>query len=192
MKMKNKKLLHFVQEMSTLLQTSPAEDHILSEGKMLLKALVAHDDWLPAEFTVPHPLHYQQYLLYADPLEKFSIVSFVWGPGQKTPVHDHLTWGLIGILRGQERDTQYFKQTDGSLKPGPVVDLLPGQVVHVSPSTHDVHEVANYYADRVSIGIHVYGGNIGRINRHVFNPATGEPKSFVSGYCNDTVPNLWN
>ena len=37
----------------------------------------------------PHPQYYQQHLLHCDPLERFSVVSFVWGPGQKTPVHDH-------------------------------------------------------------------------------------------------------
>jgi predicted metal-dependent enzyme (double-stranded beta helix superfamily) len=190
--MKNKKLLGFVQEMTRLTGPRPAEPIILEQGKILLAALVQEDDWLPDEFAKPHPLHYQQYLLYADPLDLFSIVSFVWGPGQKTPVHDHMTWGLIGILRGQERDTHYFKQPDGSFKPGATTDLLSGQVVHVSPSTHDVHEVANFYTDQVSIGIHVYGGNIGRIHRHVFDPSTGASKDFVSGYCNAVVPNLWN
>jgi predicted metal-dependent enzyme (double-stranded beta helix superfamily) len=129
--------------------------------------------------------------LYADPLELFSMVSFVWGPGQKTPVHNHMTWGLIGMLRGKEVDTHYHEQQDGSYRRGDGVILLPGQVGSVSPATHDVHEVANFYQDRTSISIHVYGGNIGRINRHVFDPATGQAKSFVSGYCNSVVPNLW-
>ena len=41
-----------------------------------------------------------QYLLYCDPEERFSVVSFVWGPGQSTPTHDPSVWGLIGVLRG--------------------------------------------------------------------------------------------
>ena len=120
------------------------------------------------------------------------MVSFVWGPGQKTPVHNHMTWGLIGMLRGQEIDTHYFKEADGPYRRGDSVILLPGQIGSVSPATHDVHEVANYYQDRTSISIHVYGGNIGRIQRHVFDPVSGQEKPFVSGYSNDVVPNLWN
>ena len=65
------------------------EAAIFERGGKLLEALVAHDDWLPDECTQPHPQYYQQYLLYCDPFERFSVVSFVWGPGQKTPVHDH-------------------------------------------------------------------------------------------------------
>lgn len=189
--MSQSSLLTFVQEMSRVLQNRPAEPEILTRGSALLAKLVANDNWLPEVFTRPHPQHYQQYLLYADPLDMFSMVSFVWGPGQKTPVHDHMTWGLIGMLRGKEVDTHYHRQSDGSLRRADSVVLLPGQVGCVSPSTHDVHEVANFYPDRTSISIHVYGGNIGRINRHVFDPATGASKSFVSGYCNSVVPNLW-
>ena len=61
----------------------------------------------------------------------------------------------------------------------------------VSPTIGDVHRVRNAYGDRVSISIHVYGGNIGRIRRHVFDEATGAVKEFVSGYSNTLTPNLW-
>ena len=70
--------------------------------------------------------------------------------------------------------------------------LLPGQVTAVSPSIGDVHEVANDLSDQVSISIHVYGRNIGRVQRHVFDPTTGAAKSFVSGYASRVVPNLWS
>jgi predicted metal-dependent enzyme (double-stranded beta helix superfamily) len=190
--LKNQKLLTFVQGLSRLLEREKNEPVLLTQGATLLQALIAQDDWLSEQFTVPHPEFYRQYLLYADPLERFSVVSFVWGPGQKTPVHDHMTWGLIGMLRGQEIDTHYFKQADGSYLRGESRLLGPGGVCSVSPATHDVHEVANFYKDRVSISIHVYGGNIGRISRHVFDPESGAAKTFISGYNNEVVPNLWN
>jgi predicted metal-dependent enzyme (double-stranded beta helix superfamily) len=69
--------------------------------------------------------------------------------------------------------------------------LEPGQVECVSPAIGDVHRVANAYDDRVSVSIHLYGGNIGRIRRHVFDPETGAAKDFISGYSNAAVPNLW-
>jgi predicted metal-dependent enzyme (double-stranded beta helix superfamily) len=190
--MKNERLLTFVKGMSCLLEEHFQEPRILEQGGALLADLVKHDDWLPEIFARPHPQYYQQYLLYADPMERFSIVSFVWGPGQKTPVHNHMSWGLIGMLRGQEIDTHYFKQADGSYLRGESHVLKPGDVGSVSPATHDVHEVANFHADQTSISIHVYGGNIGRISRHVFDPVTGAEKTFISGYNSDVVPNLWN
>ncbi len=190
--MSTQKLLDFVQGITRLVATDPGEETILGEGRKLLATLVAADDWLPEQFTRPHPQFYQQYLLYADPLDRLSIVSFVWGPGQKTPVHDHLTWGLVGVLRGRERETAYAKQGDGSYLPVSTGYLLPGQTAAVSPTIGDVHEVANDLADQVSISIHVYGRNIGRVQRHVFDPASGAEKSFVSGYASAVVPNLWS
>ena len=67
-----------------------------------------------------------------------------------------------------------------------------GQVVAVSPTVGDIHQVANAYDDRVSISIHVYGGNIGAVKRAVYDPVTGAEKPFVSGYSNLFVPNLWD
>jgi len=190
--MKNQKLLTFVHDLGLLVQRELGEPELLKQGAGLLATLIEHDDWLPEQFTVSHPEFYRQYLLYADPQERFSVVSFVWGAGQKTPVHDHMTWGLIGMLRGQEIDTHYFKQADGSYLRGESYILKPGNVCSVSPATHDVHEVANFYPDQTSISIHVYGGNIGRISRHVFDATTGAEKTFISGYNNDVVPNLWS
>ena len=66
------------------------------------------------------------------------------------------------------------------------------EVSVVSPTVGDVHKVSNALSDRASISIHVYGANIGAVSRHVFDPMTGAPKEFISGYSNETVPNLWD
>ena len=190
--MSDGKLLTFVKELSLLLEQKPSEAVIFTKGKKLLENLIAIDDWLPEEFTKPHPQYYQQYLLYADPLDRFSVVSFVWGPGQKTPVHNHTVWGMVGQLRGQEKGTPYYRQANGEFIPGESCVSPPGHVDTVSPATHDIHVVENNMSDQTSISIHVYGGNIGRIHRSVFDPITGAEKSFVSGYANSVVPNLWN
>lgn len=36
--------------------------------------------------------------------------------------------------------------------------------------------------DRVSISIHVYGADIGKVKRHVYKPDTAEVVDFISGY----------
>ena len=189
--MSDGKLLTFVKELSLLLEDKPSEAMIFTKGKQLLENLIAVDDWLPEAFAQPHPQYYQQYLLYADPLDRFSIVSFVWGPGQKTPVHNHTVWGMVGQLRGEEKGTPYYRQSAGGFKAGESTISPPGHVDTVSPSTHDIHVVENHLVDQTSISIHVYGGNIGKIQRSVFDPVTGAEKMFISGYANTVVPNLW-
>ena len=182
----------FISDFTRLIERSGNDEPaIFGHGGKLLAALVGTDDWLPDTCAEPHPEHYQQYLLHCDPLERFSVVSFVWGPGQKTPVHDHTVWGMIGMLRGAEMCHEYA-MVDGALKAGPSHKILPGQIDRVSPRVGDVHKVENALADRPSISIHIYGANIGAVSRHVFDAATGAPKPFVSGYSAPSLPNFWD
>ena len=179
----------------TRLAEQHADDEVvmLERGSKLLAALVSFDDWLPDACAEPNPQYYQQYLLYCDPLERFSVVSFVWGPGQKTPVHDHTVWGMVGMMRGSELCQSFAAAGDARpMQAGARRALLPGSVENLSPRIGDVHQVANGFDDRVSISIHVYGANIGAVARHVFDPATGAEKPFVSGYSIPMMPNFWD
>jgi predicted metal-dependent enzyme (double-stranded beta helix superfamily) len=171
----------FIDRLDRLLATSPPEAAVLDQAGRWLGELVAHDNWLPEPWTRPGE-RYRQYPLHVDPAGRFSIVSFVWGPGQATPIHDHTVWGLIGMLRGAE-DGQGFRFTGPhALVPsGPSVRLVPGQVDAVSPAIGDVHQVRNAFDDRVSISIHVYGADIGRVERATYGE-DGTRKPFVSGY----------
>jgi len=185
------RLAAFVRGVEELIAGRPDEARILRVGGDLLGALIAVDDWLPDAYARPDPSRYRQYLLHRDPLGRFSVVSFVWGPGQETPVHDHTVWGLVGVLRGAEL-SQAYAVSPGLLRAqGPVRRLTPGEVEAVSPSVGDIHRVSNAFDDKVSISIHLYGANIGAVERATFD-AAGRPKRFISGYANSLLPNLWD
>lgn len=160
-------------------QGLPEADTVASV-KAALAPLLANDAWLPASHQVSEPGQYRQYPLHVDPQGRFSVVSFVWGEGASTPVHDHTVWGVIGMLRGAERcdecafDRGEFRHMHGHV-------LHPGDIDVVSPTVGDIHRVSNALADGPSISIHVYGGDIGRIERHVYDES-GNTRPFVSGY----------
>jgi predicted metal-dependent enzyme (double-stranded beta helix superfamily)/rhodanese-related sulfurtransferase len=177
------RLHQFVTQLDDVIKHAKDEAAILERGKVLLGELVAHDDWLPDDYAQHNPERYQQYLLYADPEDRFSVVSFVWGPGQSTPIHDHTVWGLIGMLRGGELCQPFAKNAGGRWFPSAETRLDPGHVEAVSLTMGDVHRVWNALADQPSISIHVYGANIGKVSRHVFHE-DGTVKDFVSGYSN--------
>ena len=189
------RLRGFVQEMTQLVQRHGGDEpRMLDEGERCLRALISHDDWLPDEFAQPSTQGYRQYLLYCDPLERFSVVSFVWLPGQRTPIHDHTVWGLVGVMRGEEQCEEYAEpaRAAGSPQPSATHRVRPGDVDRVSPRIGDVHVVSNAGHDGPAISIHVYGANIGAVRRHTFDPETGAAREFISGYHNATVPNLWD
>jgi len=184
------RLRAFVQDFTRLADSGADEARIFKEGKALLAGLVAADDWLPAQFAEPHPERYRQYLLHCDPRERFSVLSFVWGPGQATPLHDHTVWGMVGVMRGAER-CEEFSAGEGGLACSHVHRLAAGEVDLVSPAIGDIHRVSNALVDGVSVSIHVYGANIGKVARHVYDPVSGAASPFVSGYANAVLPNLW-
>ncbi|NMN05361.1 MULTISPECIES: cysteine dioxygenase [unclassified Novosphingobium] len=186
------RLRGFVTNLAELVSATRDETEILQTGSKLLARLIAQDDWLPPAFAIPHPERYQQYLLHCDSRERFSVVSFVWAPGQGTPIHDHRVWGLVGVLRGAETSERFARQSDGSLKAdGPAQLLRAGEVEAVSPRVGDIHRVRNARADGPSVSIHVYGANIGAVERATY-ALDGTAKRFVSGYASSMVPNLWD
>ena len=174
------RLRRYIQAMTRLVEEHGAnESRMLSEGEKLLKDLIDHDDWLPDEFAQPSPDSYRQYLLHCDPLERFSVVSFVWG--------------LVGVMRGAEVCEEFTgTATAQSFRASGSHRIEPGEIDRLSPTIGDIHVVSNAFADRASVSIHVYGANIGTVKRHVFDAASGAPREFVSGYHNSVTPNLWD
>jgi predicted metal-dependent enzyme (double-stranded beta helix superfamily) len=186
------RLRDFVVAFSTVVERAPGEPEILREGSRLLQELIAADDWLPARYAEPAADGYRQYLLHCDSRERFSVVSFVWGPGQKSPIHDHTVWGIVGILRGAELEQSYSLAADGRLaEQGAPERLERGEVTAVSPDIGDFHRVSNALHDLPSVSIHVYGANIGAVRRSVYEP-DGSSRTFVSGYSNADIPNFWD
>lgn len=184
-------LRDFVVAMTLLVERSRDERTLLAEGRGHLARLIARDDWLPDEFAAPRSDRYAQYLLHCDPLERFSVVSFVWGPGQKTPVHDHTVWGLVGVLRGAERCDEYAPGEPAPVGTGRSHVMRRGDIEAVSPTVGDWHRVASALDDGLSVSIHVYGANIGAVRRHRVDEA-GRIVEFVSGYDAPRLPNLWD
>lgn len=167
------------------IQQEQTEIDIIESVLPVFKPLLQQVDWLPTAYRQTHPEFYQQYLLYLDPAERFSIVSFVWGPGQKTPIHDHQVWGIIGVLQGAEISTDYQKTAAGPLLRGQSHRLDVGDMDWFRPETGDIHQVENAYTDQVSISIHIYAADIGKVERFSFKE-NGVSKRFVSGYSNQT------
>jgi 3-mercaptopropionate dioxygenase len=135
-----------------------------------LGALLAHNGWLAPEHRVGHPDHYTQHLLHVSPSRRLSIVALVWLPGQRTPIHDHVSWCIVGVYEGRERETRYRAvEVDGvdHLEPVGNVDAAPGHVEVIVPSVEDIHAVTAV-GDEPTISIHVYGADIERLGSSIY------------------------
>ncbi len=144
-----------------------------------LRALIADDAWLPERLCIQDPPNYRQHLLYRDAAARFTIVGFVWGPGQETQVHDHGVWGLVGVVRGEET-SQAYRFVDGACAAvGAPETLHAGEVMVLAPPD-DWHRVRNT-GTTTAVSIHVYGGDIGVLERRSVGE-DGSIGTFVSGY----------
>ena len=86
-----------------------------------------------------------------------------------------------------EEETGFLRRDDGSNPDVADIEEVfvrmfgPGDVAHVYPPDRDVHRIYNR-TETPTVSIHIYGGDIGTQQRHVFELPSGRIKPFVSGY----------
>ena len=104
------------------------------------------------------------------------ITLVTWNAGCVGKIHDHLTWGVIGVISGKERCLSYkcVDRKENKFKEC-ILDkedvLSPGDVFGMGSSI--IHKMVNI-ADRneVSVSIHVYGKDLRYVDRSVFDIKT--------------------
>ena len=112
------------------------------------------------------PARYQTHLLHAEPGGAFSIAAMVWRPGQVTPVHDHVSWCVTGVLQGTEYEEIFAAGPGG----GFLTEVArrqnpPGTVAGFAPPG-DIHRVRNSGAG-VAVSMHIYGADLSRIGSSI-------------------------
>jgi predicted metal-dependent enzyme (double-stranded beta helix superfamily) len=102
---------------------------------------------------------YRTHLLHVPDNGAYSLVAAVWRPGQRTAVHDHIAWCVVGVHRGQEHEVRY-RLLDGHLvEDGHTVGPC-GEVTVLTPPG-DIHAVVND-GTSVAASLHVYGADLRR------------------------------
>jgi 3-mercaptopropionate dioxygenase len=174
-------LAAFVRTVEGLIAQGLDEQALTTAIQAELTATIAAGFELPADKVQPDPERYVMYPLHVAADGSFSIASAVWNVGQGTPVHGHETWGVVGIYSGVEVETQYAKpaQPDVPLVQEGVHEWGAGEVTVCCTTDDDVHQV-RCGGDVPVVGIHVYGADIGTLQRRSYDPATGAVHWFVS------------
>jgi predicted metal-dependent enzyme (double-stranded beta helix superfamily) len=119
------------------------------------------------------PSGYQTHLVHAEPDGSFSVVVMVWRPGQRTQVHDHLTWCVTAVLQGTEYE-EVFRLVRGDAAARAGGDYLEPAARNANPvgtvsgfaPPGDIHQVTNVGAG-VAVSLHVYGTDITRVGSSV-------------------------
>jgi predicted metal-dependent enzyme (double-stranded beta helix superfamily) len=163
-----------VDDIRTLLKTNLSEYGLIEGIGRKLKRAIKNPNLLTAEQRHPDPEHYARHYLHRDPEDQFAVLALVWAPGQGTPVHDHGTWGVIGIYENELEAINYKRLDDGSdegyadLRETGSMFLGKGSLCWVLPPNEEIHVNRNHTED-VTITLHVYGKAIRGFN--VYNVA---------------------
>ncbi len=112
------------------------------------------------------PDGYQCHVLHVEPDGSFSVTALVWRPGQVTPIHDHVTWCVFGVVQGVEYEELYALSADGRyLTEVGRSHNNQGDVSGFAPPG-DIHRVRNIGTD-IAVSVHVYGADITRLGSSV-------------------------
>lgn len=117
------------------------------------------------------PERYRQHVLHAESDGSFSLVALVWLPGQRTSIHDHVSWCVTGVHQGEEHERRYrllpAETTGEAARLVATEDVVnpEGSVCGFAPPG-DIHRVWNG-GDATAISIHLYGADISRLGSSV-------------------------
>lgn len=127
-----------------------------------LSAFVSEDMTLPGSIRDGPQKPYGRRLLHHDIHAGHALIAMLWPPGAVTPVHDHGTWGLVGVLEGELEVTDFTRIDEPGLQGGLVLSpsspvlVQKGDVATVHPRYGDIHRIRNP-TDTYSVSIHLYG-----------------------------------
>jgi predicted metal-dependent enzyme (double-stranded beta helix superfamily) len=131
----------------------------------MYRLLNGDKSFLKPEHFRSDPKHYARNAIYIDDNNTLSLFALVWLPGQWTPIHDHGTWGVVGVLEGtlEERnlirvDTQERDALENiELVRGGVILLSPGAVTSFVPNPDHIHITGNGDQQKNVVSLHLYG-----------------------------------
>ncbi len=176
----NDALISLIDDVENIVAAGGGEQAVTTQVAASLELALADGLDLPAGFMAANPERYVMYPLYVAPDGAFSIAAAVWNVGQSTPIHDHQTWGVVGIHSGVEGEERFEPPEEGV---APVfVDTeswKPGQVTICCTTDRDLHRVT-CASEIPCVGIHIYGADIGTLRRKAYDEATGDVRWFVS------------
>lgn len=172
-------LTRFIARAAALGRQGEPADCVLALAPLMLE-LIEHAD---AFMRPPHfrsdPAHYSRNLIFEASDASLSLYSIVWLPGQWTPVHDHGSWGVVGVVDGVLEERSYVRLSPDrgadeniELARGGVLLLARGAVTSFVPNPDHIH-VTGVPAERSqAVSLHLYGRMMSNFNTYDVDSGT--------------------
>jgi predicted metal-dependent enzyme (double-stranded beta helix superfamily) len=139
-------------------------DCVLAIAPLMFDLLEADTSFLLPQHYRSSPDGYTRNLIYEAPDDSLSLYSIVWLPGQWTPVHDHGSWGIVGVVVSVLEERSYVRlspdrgsDADLDLARGGTILLRHGAVTSFVPNPDHIHMTGVPSERPRAVSLHLYG-----------------------------------
>ncbi len=155
-------------------------DIVQGIAPIMLKLLAEGTDFLRPEHFRSDPDHYARNLVHAAEDDSLSLFTLVWLPGQKTPIHDHGTWGVVGVVEGVLMEQSYMRldpephggrDSGIDLRRGGLVLLSQGAISTFVPNPDHIHVTGVETDWPQAVSLHLYGRMLSDF--HIYDGTAG-------------------
>jgi len=163
---------------ATSMSLEDPADCVVAIAPLMERLLEGDRSFIQPEHRRSDPDHYARNAIYISPDEQLSLFSLVWLPGQWTPVHDHGSWGVVGVLEGLLEERSYMA-VDGEitadhgirLKRGGVLRLRENSISTFVPNPDHIHMTGVPHGRSMAVTLHLYGRNMNSF--HIYDVGQG-------------------
>ncbi|MCX7595230.1 MAG: cupin [Fischerella sp.] len=175
----NYRLYRFLTELEDILNDVQDQTSRLPQIQMLVRRLLVNSYWVQSRHLEPCPKTGTAVLLLYDELGfPFTVQTVTFAPGTKSNIHNHGTWGVVAVLKGQEKNTFWYRNPSrefpDKIEQTEQLTLLPGDIISFTPDAiHCVEAVG----DEPTVTFNLYGETDPK-QRFEYNILTHMAKNF--------------
>jgi predicted metal-dependent enzyme (double-stranded beta helix superfamily) len=154
-------------------------DCVLALAPLMLELIERATTFLEPRHYRSDPDHYARHLVHAAPDGSLSLYALVWSPGQWTPVHDHGSWGVAGVLEGVLEERSYMRLSPDlgadegiRLARSGVMLLARGAVTSFVPDPDHIHVTGVPPQRARAVSLHLYGRTMDSFNTYDVSAGT--------------------
>ena len=178
-------LPEFITAASALARQHPQPaDCVEAIAPLMLSLLEQAHTFLEPQHFQSSPIGYSRNLIYVASDDSLSLYALVWLPGQWTPVHDHGSWGVVGVIEGVLEERSYVRlaaergaDSGIELARGGVILLGKGAVTSFVPNPDHIHVTGVGAGRPRAVSLHLYGRTMSNFN--IYDVAAGTRRRIV-------------
>jgi predicted metal-dependent enzyme (double-stranded beta helix superfamily) len=162
-----------------VLEQAIDETACLPQLRLLVRRLITNSYWIQTQYAEPDPETGTSVIMLYDEIGyPLTVQIAVLAPGKRSTIHNHGNWGIVAVLKGEEKNTVWKRVPDRQfpdwIEAVGDISLLPGDIISFTPDAiHCVEAVG----DEPTVTFSLYG-ETHHSKRFEFDPITHTARNF--------------